>query len=70
MGSLPSMQYKILAGWLFFNLTGSAFKPLADEQAFNNMQVVHGFVSWLEGKIECALEYMYENSYAYQMNAI
>ncbi|MCJ7836141.1 DUF2442 domain-containing protein [Cuneatibacter sp. NSJ-177] len=48
------------------SLTGSAFKPLADEQIFSNVQVVHGFVSWLDGKIDCAPEYMYENSYAYE----
>lgn len=47
-------------------LQGSAFEPLADEKVFNNVQVIHGFVSWLDGTIDCAPEYMYENSFAYE----
>lgn len=47
-------------------LQGSAFKPLSDEQVFKNVQVTHGFVTWMDGEIDCAPEYMYENSYAYE----
>ena len=47
-------------------LEGSAFKPLADEKIFNDLQVSHGFVSWNNGEIDCAPEYMYENSYVYE----
>ena len=30
------------------------------------VHVSHGFVSWMNGEIDCAPEYMYENSYAYE----
>ncbi len=47
-------------------LTGSAFKPLEDESVFNSVSVTHGFVSWQNGEIDCAPEFMYENSFAYE----
>lgn len=51
-------------------LQGTAFLPLADEKIFNDIQVNHGYVSWLNGEIDCAPEYMYENSYAYEEELI
>lgn len=47
-------------------LQGSAFAPLSDEKVFSDVHVSHGFVSWMNGEIDCAPEYMYENSYAYE----
>lgn len=47
-------------------LQGTAFKPLADEQVFKTIQAAHGFVSWMDGEIDCTPEYMYENSYTYE----
>lgn len=47
-------------------LEGDAFAPLADAKVFYNVVVSHGFVSWQNGEIDCAPEYMYENSYAYE----
>lgn len=46
-------------------LKGSAFKPLANEDVFKNIEVIHGYVSWNNGEIDCAPEFMYENSYKY-----
>ena len=45
-----------------FILTGSAYKPLSDEDIF---KVVDGVVTWLDEEIDCAPEYMYVNSYEY-----
>ena len=46
-------------------LTGEAFKRLDDEAVFRNASIDHGVVTWLDGEIDCAPEYMYENSYEY-----
>ncbi len=46
-------------------LKGSAFEPLKDEAVFENLEVTHGFVSWANGTIDVAPEYMYENSAPY-----
>ena len=46
-------------------LTGSAFRPLADETIFRDCQIVDGVVTWMNEEIDCSPEYMYENSYAY-----
>ena len=47
-------------------LTGSAFKPLEDEAVFENFKIVHGALTWMNEEIDCAPEYMYEHSYAYE----
>lgn len=46
-------------------LTGSAFEPLRDEEVFQAATVQHGFVSWLNGAIDIAPEYMYEHGWPY-----
>lgn len=46
-------------------LTGPAFAPLADEHIFKACKVVDGIVTWMDEDIDCAPEYMYQNSYAY-----
>lgn len=50
-------------------LTGPAFEPLKDEKVFKNCQIVDGIVTWMNEEIDCAPEYMYENSYAYSSPA-
>ena len=47
-------------------LEGSAFAPLADEEVFRRVTVSHGVVSWLDGEIDCAPEYLYQNSFVYE----
>ncbi len=47
-------------------LTGSAFEALKDESVFKNFKIVHGALTWMNEEIDCAPEYMYEHSYAYE----
>lgn len=46
-------------------LTGSAFAPLSDPEIFKDCKVIDGVVTWMDEEIDCAPEYMYENSYPY-----
>lgn len=46
-------------------LNGKVFEPLREESIFKNPTIEHGIVTWLDGNIDCAPEFMYENSYAY-----
>lgn len=46
-------------------LNGEVFMPLKDENVFNNPSLDHGVVTWDHGNIDCAPEFMYENSYKY-----
>lgn len=47
-------------------LTGSAFKPLEDESVFESFKIIHGVLTWMNEEIDCAPEYIYEHSYAYE----
>lgn len=47
-------------------LSGSAFGPLKNETVFEKFRIIHGAVTWMDEEIDCAPEYMYENSYAYE----
>ena len=46
-------------------LQGEVFEPLKREEIFKNPIVDHGVVTWNDGNIDCAPEFMYENSYEY-----
>ena len=46
-------------------LKGSAFLPLEDDDVFKNPVISHGVVTWKNEEIDCAPEFMYENSYEY-----
>ena len=46
-------------------LSGEVFAPLADDSIFHNFKITHGVVTWMNGEIDCAPEYMYENSFPY-----
>jgi len=46
-------------------LDGPAFEPLYDEKVFSCPVLDHGVVTWLNGDIDCAPEYMYKHSYEY-----
>lgn len=48
-------------------LNGPAFEPLKDIEVFKSAVVDHGVVTWQDGEIDCAPEFMYENSYEYSM---
>lgn len=51
-------------------LHGPAFTPLSDENIFKDCKVVDGVVTWMDEDIDCAPEYMYEHSYAYDDTAL
>ena len=46
-------------------LTGSAFKPLADEKVFRNPVISHGTITWNNEEIDIAPETVYYDSYPY-----
>lgn len=48
-------------------LKGEVFEALENENVFKNPTIDHGVVTWLDGGIDCAPEYMYQNSYEYQI---
>lgn len=48
-------------------LQGVVFEPLKDADIFKAAVVDHGVVTWLDGDIDCAPEFMYENSFEYSM---
>ena len=47
-------------------LKGEVFEKLHDEKIFKNPVIEFGVVTWDDGKIDCAPEYMYEHSYEYK----
>ncbi len=47
-------------------LKGDAFEPLKNEAVFLGAKVDDGVVCWADGEIDCAPEYMYQYSYAYE----
>ncbi|MDO4261946.1 MAG: DUF2442 domain-containing protein, partial [Eubacteriales bacterium] len=49
-------------------LKGEVFAPLEDDTVFRNFTIEHGVLTWMNGEIDCAPEYVYENSYSYNEN--
>lgn len=48
-------------------LQGEVFEPLRREEVFKNPIIDHGVVTWNDGSIDCAPEFLYNNSYEYSM---
>ena len=46
-------------------LQGPAFEPLKDDEVFKKAIVEHGVVTWKDGEIDCAPEFMYNHGYEY-----
>lgn len=46
-----------------------AFAPLADKTAFDTLEVRHGVLTWLDGKVDIAPEGLYARSYEYPVPA-
>jgi len=42
-------------------LTGEVFQPLADPAVFNDVNIVYGVPSWLNGEIDVAPEWLADN---------
>ena len=51
-------------------LTGEVYAPLDDPAVFDDFKIDHGAVTWADGTIDCAPEYMYEHGYAYDGRAV
>lgn len=51
-------------------LSGEAFKALAEDDVFRHPVLFHGVITWQQGEIDIAPEFVYENSYAYDDMAI
>ena len=51
-------------------LKGSAFKPLQDEEIFSKPVLFHGVITWNNGEIDIAPEYVYQESFAYEDSMI
>ena len=51
-------------------LNGEVFQPLKEVNIFKNPTIEHGIVTWNNGSIDCAPEFMYENSYEYKIMAV
>ena len=49
-------------------LHGLAFAPLADEEIFLHPILFHGVITWKDGEIDIAPEYVYERGLPYQDN--
>jgi hypothetical protein len=46
-------------------LSGAVFDKLKDNDVFNSAVLEHGVLTWDNGEIDCAPEFIYENSYEY-----
>lgn len=46
-------------------LTGPAFEALKDNAVFEACRIVDGIVTWDNEEIDCAPEFMYQNSFSY-----
>lgn len=46
-------------------LRGEVFEPLSDPEIFSSLVVDHGVLTWANGDIDCAPEYVYDHSYEY-----
>lgn len=46
-------------------LEGAVFEDLKNKDNFKNCSLEHGVVTWMNGSIDCAPEFMYKNSYEY-----
>lgn len=46
-------------------LCGGVFERLNDKKTFESAAVDHGVITWANGEIDCAPEFMYENSFEY-----
>lgn len=51
-------------------LEGPAFAPLADDRVFETIAVFRGVITWNNGEIDIAPETVYENSFAYECEAV
>jgi hypothetical protein len=51
-------------------LKGAAFEPLANDDVFRHPVLFHGVITWNNGEIDIAPEFVYEHSYTYDSVAM
>ena len=51
-------------------LSRPAFQPLTNKEIFDSCKVADGVVTWMNEEIDCAPEFMYQNSYPYNYSEI
>ena len=51
-------------------LNGPVFEVLKDDLVFANPVLDHGIVTWCDGEVDCAPEYMYNHSYEYMQEPV
>ena len=51
-------------------LSGEAYKPLQENRIFQDVLIDHGVVTWNNGNIDCAPEFMYNHSFEYESEII
>ena len=51
-------------------LKGEVFEPLRNPEVYENPKLEYGIVTWNDGQIDCAPEYMYENGFEYNTQDI
>lgn len=51
-------------------LKGPVFEPLKNPEIYENPVLEYGIVTWDKGQIDCAPEYMYDNSFEYNTEDI
>ena len=51
-------------------LKGEAFASLSKPEIYENPVIQYGIVTWDNGQIDCAPEFMYENSFEYNTSDI
>lgn len=51
-------------------LKGEVFEPLKKPEIYENPKLEYGIVTWDNGQIDCSPDYMYENSFEYNISEI
>lgn len=51
-------------------LRGGVYERLKDESIFQGATIEYGVITWDNGNIDCAPEYMYKNSYEYASESV
>ena len=46
-------------------LNGGIFENLKDSTVFEHAELDHGVITWLDGEIDCAPEFLYKYSFEY-----
>ena len=51
-------------------LSGPVFEPLKDPDVYLHPNIEYGILTWKNGEIDCAPEYLYNHSYEYTMMVV